>query len=89
MRVAFANAIDPGPHIEPLAGAIVEARKTCYAKPPAPGTVASLHVDIKGGVLAAHSTNEQGKCLAQAIDQRSVADKIDASFELLVTVAPK
>ena len=89
MRVGFATAVDPGPHIEPLAGAIVEARKTCYAKPVAPGLVASLHVDIKAGVLAAHATNEQGKCLAQAIDKRSVTDKVDASLELLVTVAPK
>ena len=89
MRVGFASAIDPGPHIEPLAGAIVEARKICFAKPPPPGTVASLHVDIVRGALAARATNAQGQCIAEAIDKRSVTDKVDASFELLVTVAPK
>lgn len=89
MRVAFAAAVDPGPHIEPLAGAIVEARKTCFAKPTAGGLVAAFHVDIKGGVLAARATNAQGKCLAEAIDRQPVKDKLDASFDLQVSAGPK
>jgi hypothetical protein len=87
MRVAFAPGVDPGPHIEPLAGAIVEARKVCFAKPVADGLVAAFHVDIKGGLLAARSTNEQGKCLAEAIDKKPVTDKVDASVDLQVRVA--
>jgi len=89
MRVAFATGTDPGPHIEPLASAIVEARKICFAKPQPEGYVAALHVEITGGVLAATSTNEQGKCLATALDKQPVKDKVNASVDLRVSVAPK
>ena len=85
--MAFGPGVDPGPHIEPLAGAIVEARKVCFAKPVAAGLVAAFHVDIKGGTLTARSTNDQGKCLAEAIDGKPVTDKVDASVDLQVRVA--
>jgi hypothetical protein len=89
MRVAFAKGIDPGPHIEPLAGAIVEARKTCFAKPTPAAYVAALHVEIKGGMLSATAKNEQGKCVATALDKQPVKDAIDASVEMQLSVATK
>ena len=87
--MAFAKSIDPGPHIEPLAGAIVEARKTCFAKPTPAGLVAALHIDIKGGVLSATAKNEQGKCIAAALDKQPVKDAIDTSLEMQLSVAAK
>jgi hypothetical protein len=89
MRVAFAHGVDPGPHIEPLASAIVEARKTCFTKDSPIGFVCALHLDIKGGVVAAKATNKEGKCIAAALDQQPIKDKVDASVEMQVTVAPR
>ncbi len=89
MRVAFAHGVDPGPHIEPLAGAIVEARKACFTKDSPIGFVCAVHLDIKGGVVAAKATNKEGKCLAVALDQQPIKDKVDASVDLQVSVAAK
>ena len=89
MRVAFPSGVDPQPHIAPLAGALVEARKTCYAKPQPAGFVSAFHVDIKGGKLSAKESNADGACLAKALDGQSVTDTVDASLELRVSVAAK
>lgn len=93
MRLGFAPTIDPGPHIEPLAGAMVEARKVCFGRSQTPATpaglVAALHVVIRNGMLTAKATNAQGQCLAKQLDGRTVTDKVDASFALTVSVAAK
>jgi hypothetical protein len=93
MRAAFAAGVEPGPHIEPLAGAIVDARKTCSSdflgKTSSPQFVGVLHVDIKGGKLTATPSNEQGKCLAKALDGKTVKDAVDVAVDLQVSVATK
>lgn len=76
-------------HVAALAGAIVEARKVCYAKPQPANLIAVLHVDIdaKRGVMSAAKRNEDGACLASQLDGKPIADKVDASLDVQVSVA--
>lgn len=84
-------------HVAALAGAIVEARKVCYAKAQAAGpgpsaaAAATLHVDIDGkrGVMTAKKRNDDGACLASQLDGKPIADKVDASLDVQVSVAAK
>jgi hypothetical protein len=86
LRVA---GIEAEKHVTAIAGAIVEARKVCYAKPVAASVVAVLHVDIdaKRGVMDAVKRNDDGACLASQLDKHAVTDSANASLDVQVSVA--
>ena len=88
MRASFAPGVAPEPHVQPLATVLVDARKHCFTQPQPQGFVAALHVDIRGGKLAAQKRNEQGACLAQALAQHAIDDAHDASVDLQIAIAP-
>jgi len=84
VRIAFFNNIDPNPHVEPIATALIASRRTCYPRDVPVGS-AHVRVELRGKKMRANPRNELGDCLAKALDGQSIDDAGELTVELHVT----
>ena len=88
MKVVFFENIDPGPHVEPLATALANARGRCFAQPSTAEAVV-VRVNMRGKQLRATARGESGSCLAKALDgQPNVPTDVVVDLEVSVVPLP-
>jgi hypothetical protein len=87
IRVTLPAGLEPGPHVQPLAQAIVNARAKCFSTGVVPrGVVVSVHGDVSSKQIHAVSQNSWGSCLAKAIDGAKLDDASSFPVDLQVNV---
>ncbi len=87
IRVTLPAGLEPGPHVQPIAQTIVDARSKCFTAGAVPrGVVVSVHGDVKGKQIHATSQNSWGTCLAKAIDGAKLEDAATFAVDLQVNV---
>jgi hypothetical protein len=85
---SFAGSADPGPHVQPLATALAAARSRCFSSATA-ASGATARVHVHGGTIHATPTNDDGRCLAAALDGRAIDDPADFDVELAVRLSSR
>lgn len=86
MRIGFLQAVDPAPHVQPLATAMIAGRQQCY-RASGPIALARVRIELHNKKMLATATNHDGACLAKALNGKSIDDTGELAVELQVKVA--
>jgi len=81
--VKFFAAIDPGPHVQPIAGAIVKVFAGCASQDLKAPAVILLSVRDK--TMHANPKSPSALCLAKALDGQPIDDRDDVTVEITLS----